>query len=140
MDQGITFLAIIHIFVALLLVTFVLLQDSKGGGMGGAFGGGSSQTIFGATGAVNFLVKVTRVLAVVFMLTCIVLTLLMSRRSGHSVTDKLGTLRRPATPEFEHRPGGSQTSRGRRPSPAPVPENHADSLCRSYGGLLLRTK
>src|SRR4051812_18194751 len=90
MEHGITLLAIIHICVALLLITFVLLQDSKGG-MGGAFGGGSSQTLFGATGAVNFLVKVTRILAIVFMCSCIGLAVLMAQRSGHSVTDTMPT-------------------------------------------------
>ena len=91
MDHGITLLAIVHICVALLLITFVLLQDSKGG-TGGAFGGGSSQTLFGATGAVNFLVKVTRFLAIVFMCSCIGLAVLLGHRTGHSVTDNMSTL------------------------------------------------
>jgi preprotein translocase subunit SecG len=90
MEHGITLLAIIHICVALLLITFVLIQDSKGGA-GGAFGGGgSSQTLFGATGAVNFLVKITRALAIIFMCTCMGLGVLLSRKTSHSVTDKLG--------------------------------------------------
>ena len=89
MEQGITLIAILHIFVAIVLVTIVLLQDSKGGGMGGALGGGSSQTIFGATGAANFMVKVTRILAVIFMSTCIFLTYFLSRKTSHSVVDTL---------------------------------------------------
>jgi preprotein translocase subunit SecG len=88
MEHGITLLAIVHIFVALLLIAFVLIQDSKGGA-GGAFGGGgSSQTLFGATGAANFLVKVTRILAIVFMVSCIGLAVLLSQKTAHSVTDK----------------------------------------------------
>jgi len=89
MEHGTTLLAVLHIFVAVLLVTIVLLQDSKGGGMGGAFGGGGSQTLFGATGATNFLVKLTRTLAVIFMGTCIGLTLLLTHRNSRSVVDNL---------------------------------------------------
>ncbi len=89
MEQGTTLIAILHIFVAVLLITIVLLQDSKGGGAGGAFGGGSSNTIFGATGAASFLVKVTRGLAVTFMITCIALTLIATHKSNRSVVDNL---------------------------------------------------
>jgi preprotein translocase subunit SecG len=89
MEHGTTLLAVLHIFVAVLMVTIVLLQDSKGGGVGGAFGGGGSQTLFGATGAANFLVKVTRGLAVIFMCTCIGLTLIMTHRQTKSVVDTL---------------------------------------------------
>ena len=47
----------------------VLLQTGKGADMGAAFGGGSSQTLFGSTGASTFLSKATTVAAIVFMLT-----------------------------------------------------------------------
>src|SRR4051812_42790317 len=96
MEHGITLIAIVHIFVALLLITIVLLQDSKGGGMGGAFGGGASQTLFGATGAANFMVKLTRGLAVVFMLTCLGLTIFAGRRNSHSVVDTMPTTAAPS--------------------------------------------
>ncbi len=89
MEHGTTLIAILHIVVAVLLVTIVLLQDSKNSGVGGAFGGGGSQTLFGATGAANFLVKITRGLAVIFMGTCIGLTLLLTHRTSHSVVDNL---------------------------------------------------
>jgi len=94
MEHATTLIAILHILVAVLLVTIVLLQDSKNSGVGGAFGGGGSQTLFGATGAANFLVKVTRGLAIIFMGTCIGLTLFLTRRTSHSVVDNLP---RPAT-------------------------------------------
>jgi preprotein translocase subunit SecG len=99
MEHGTTLLAVIHICVALLLVTIVLLQDSKGGGIGGSFGGGGgSQTLFGATGAANFLVKVTRGLAIVFMCTCIGLTLILTHRSTRSVVDSLPASRTSTVP------------------------------------------
>jgi preprotein translocase subunit SecG len=102
MEQGTTLLAILHIIVALFMITIVLLQDSKGGGVGGAFGGGSSQTIFGASGAASFMVKLTRVCAVVFMLTCIGLTLMLSHKSGRSVVDSMPVA--PAAPAAPQAP------------------------------------
>ena len=82
-----TFIAIIHLFVCLLLIALVLLQDPKGGGTGGVFGGGGSNTLLGATGAVTFLTRLTRYSAIVFGVTCLILTLL-SRPEQGSVLDK----------------------------------------------------
>ncbi|TNF34489.1 MAG: preprotein translocase subunit SecG, partial [Gammaproteobacteria bacterium] len=63
------FVIVIHIIVCVALIMIVLLQTGKGADMGAAFGGGSSQTLFGSTGASTFLSKATTVAAVVFMLT-----------------------------------------------------------------------
>ena len=60
---------IIHVIVSIALIMIVLLQTGKGADMGAAFGGGSSQTLFGSTGASTFLSKATTVAAIVFMLT-----------------------------------------------------------------------
>jgi preprotein translocase subunit SecG len=66
----ITFLTIVHVLVCLFLILVVLLQAGKGGGMGIAFGGGGgSQTVFGSSGAGNFLTRLTSVTALVFLLT-----------------------------------------------------------------------
>ena len=64
-----TFLLVIHIMVCLFLVFIVLVQGGKGAEMGAAFGGGSSQTLFGGRGAATFLSKLTTGIAIVFMLT-----------------------------------------------------------------------
>jgi len=63
----------------------VLLQTGKGADMGAAFGGGSSQTLFGSTGASTFLSKATTVAAVVFMLTSLILAYLSGNRPGDSI-------------------------------------------------------
>ena len=69
-----TFLTIIHILVCVFLILVVLLQAGKGGGMGIAFGGGGgSQTVFGSSGAGNFLTRLTSITAVIFMITSLVL-------------------------------------------------------------------
>lgn len=62
------FLSVIYVLVCLFLILVVLLQAGKGGGMGSAFGGGSSQTVFGGAGAGNFLTRLTWISAVLFML------------------------------------------------------------------------
>jgi preprotein translocase subunit SecG len=70
-----TFVVIVHVIVSLALICIVLLQHGKGAGIGAAFGG-SSQTVFGSTGAAPFLAKLTAVAAILFMLTSLSLTFL----------------------------------------------------------------
>jgi preprotein translocase subunit SecG len=65
----VTFLTLLHIFVCVFLIIVVLLQAGKGGGMGIAFGGGGSQTVFGSSGAGNFLTKLTSATAFIFLIT-----------------------------------------------------------------------
>jgi preprotein translocase subunit SecG len=75
-------IVVIHVVVCIALIMIVLLQTGKGADMGAAFGGGSSQTLFGSTGASTFLSKATTVAAVVFMLTSLILAY-MSGDKGH---------------------------------------------------------
>ena len=77
---------LVHLIFCLLLISIVLLQDPKGGGTGGVFGGGGSSSVLGSTGAVTFLTKLTQWSAVIFGITCIVLSL-MSRPEAGSVLD-----------------------------------------------------
>jgi preprotein translocase subunit SecG len=70
-----TIVVIIHIAVSLALICIVLLQHGKGAGIGAAFGG-SSQTVFGSTGAAPFLAKLTAAVAILFMVTSLGLTFL----------------------------------------------------------------
>ena len=79
-------LVIVHVFVCLFLIGVILMQQSKGADLAGAFGGQGSQTAFGPRGAANLLTKLTTWAAVIFMLTSIGLTVAMSRTStSHSV-------------------------------------------------------
>lgn len=79
-----TFLTILHVFVGLVLIMVVLLQTGKGNAMGSAFGG-SSQTVFGASGAGNFLTKFTTGAAIAFMLTSLILSSMSSKRGESSL-------------------------------------------------------
>jgi preprotein translocase subunit SecG len=70
---------IVHVIVCIALILIILLQTGKGADIGAVFGGGSSQTVFGSTGAATFLSKITIGAAVVFMITSIVLTYFSGR-------------------------------------------------------------
>ncbi|MGD0915440.1 MAG: preprotein translocase subunit SecG [Thermodesulfobacteriota bacterium] len=79
-----TIVIIFHVFVCFALILIVLLQAGKGAEMGAAFGG-SSQTLFGSSGAMGFLTKLTTVAAVIFMITSLVLAFSSTRRASKSV-------------------------------------------------------
>ena len=70
---------VVHVIVCIALILIILLQTGKGADIGAVFGGGSSQTVFGSTGAATFLSKFTIGAAVIFMITSIVLTYLSSK-------------------------------------------------------------
>src|SRR5215471_15346915 len=75
----ITVLTVVHVILCLFLIVVVLLQAGKGGGMGIAFGGGGSQTVFGSSGAGNFLTRLTAIFAVCFFVNSLVLAYLSSQ-------------------------------------------------------------
>ena len=79
---------VIHVFACLFLIVVVLLQTGKGADMGAVFGGGS-QTLFGSSGAGNFLTKLTTGTAIAFMATSLILTYGASRTPTSSLIDKL---------------------------------------------------
>jgi len=60
---------IVHIVICVILIIAVLLQSGKAADLAGAFGGGGSQTAFGARGTATLLSKVTTICAVLFMVT-----------------------------------------------------------------------
>ncbi|MDE0341855.1 MAG: preprotein translocase subunit SecG [Deltaproteobacteria bacterium] len=79
----------VHILVCLGLIVVVLLQTGKGTDMGAAFGGGSSTTVFGSSGAGNFLTRLTTGMAVVFMLTSLTLGYFSEQGTSTSVFDSV---------------------------------------------------
>lgn len=70
----------VHLFVSIVLVGVILLQAGKGG-LAETMGGSTAQSILG-TSAGTFLTRATAVCAVLFMVTCISLTILSSRHTG----------------------------------------------------------
>jgi len=90
-------LVIVHVVVCLFLIGVVLLQQGKSSDLAGAFGGQGSQTAFGPRGAANLLTKLTTWSAILFMLTSISLTVLMSRSAtSRSVLSGVPTQTTPA--------------------------------------------
>jgi len=71
------FLNVIFILICGLLMLSVLLQSGKGEGLSGTFGGSSQ--FMGGRAAATFLTKTTTALAAIFMVMCIVLSMLNSR-------------------------------------------------------------
>ena len=78
----VTVITIVHVLVCLFLVLVVLLQAGKGGGMGLAFGSSGAQTVFGGSGAGNFLTRLTAITAGLFMVTSLLLAYFSSAREG----------------------------------------------------------
>ncbi len=78
---------IIHILVCIGLILVVLLQTGKGAEIGAVFGGGSSSTIFGSSGAGNFLTKLTTAMAIVFMITSLTLGYFAGQRPSATIFD-----------------------------------------------------
>ncbi len=103
----VTFLTLIQVLVALVLILVVLLQSAKGTDLAGAFGGMGSQTAFGPRGTTSFLSKTTAVLAAVFMVTSLSLSVLSNReRHGSSVLS--GEKAVPVAPQPQQPAGAPQ--------------------------------
>jgi preprotein translocase subunit SecG len=75
-------LTILHVIVAIFLILVVLLQTGKRADLAGAFGGGGSQTAFGARGAATLLSRLTAWSAGIFMATSLILSLMSSSSTG----------------------------------------------------------
>jgi len=66
-------LLVVYLIISLALVGMILIQQGKGADMGSSFGAGASATVFGSSGAGNFMTKTTTILATVFFVLSIIL-------------------------------------------------------------------
>jgi preprotein translocase subunit SecG len=80
-----TILTVFHVIVSIFLILVVLLQQGKSADWSGAFGGGGSQATFGSRGTGTILSKATTAAAIIFMITSLSLTIIISRPGGSSV-------------------------------------------------------
>lgn len=122
-----TFVSFIHVFVCLIVIGVVLLQQGKGGGMGAAFGGATTQ-VFGGRGAGNILTRATAIAAAIFMITSVSLAYMSSagdrqlkakvaQEAGrHKDKGQLKEKAKEATPSDSSAPAPSAA-----PAPAPSP-------------------
>jgi preprotein translocase subunit SecG len=89
---------IVHVIVCIGLILVVLLQTGKGAEIGAVFGGGSSSTIFGSSGAGNFLTKLTTAMAIVFMITSLTLGYFAGQRPSATIFDSRSPASHPGAP------------------------------------------
>lgn len=82
----IVLLVILHVIISLFLVLVVLVQQGKGADLAGAFGGGGSQTAFGARGATTLLHKLTTGFFIAFVITSMSLAILQARPRSSVMT------------------------------------------------------
>tara|TARA_Y100000768_G_scaffold278437_1_gene213753 strand:+ start:288 stop:593 length:306 start_codon:yes stop_codon:yes gene_type:complete len=63
-----------YIMISISLILLVLLQQGKGSDIGSAFGGGSSNAMFGSSGPSNPLTKVTAIVSAIFLILSLFIT------------------------------------------------------------------
>lgn len=110
---------VVHIFVSVVLIAVILLQAGKGG-LAETMGGSTAQAILG-TSAGTFLTRATSACAVLFVITCISLTVLSSRQSASLLRGRSPTglpTPAPAAPA----PAAQTPSPASAAPEAPVPE------------------
>ena len=114
-------ITVIHIIVSIGLILVVLLQTGKGAEMGAVFGG-SSATIFGSSGAGNFLTRLTAGMAIVFMMTSLTLGYFAGHRTSATIFDNRSptveprTTTQPVPPSKQEATPGSGSQAPQAPS------------------------
>jgi preprotein translocase subunit SecG len=130
-------LTAVHVLVALFLIVLVLMQKSSEQGVGAAFGGGMTETVFGA-GTTTALVRLTIWCACMLLATTLILAVLHSHRtrsSGSLMRRAITTMPVPTAPAtspafpLTSQPGGpaspntgSATPSAATPAPAEKPQ------------------
>lgn len=75
-----TFVLVVHIILAILMIVLILVQHGKGADAGASFGGGAA-TVFGASGSGNFLTRLTAVLTALFFITSLSLAVFAKKQT-----------------------------------------------------------
>ena len=79
---------ILLVILAILIVGSIMLQQGKGSDLGSAFGGGSSDSLFGPLGPSNFLSQLTWGLTAIFFVLCLTLAYLSKEDLSLNVQDE----------------------------------------------------
>ena len=77
----IIFLTITSVLMAIVIIGIVLLQQGKGSDLGSAFGGGSSNSMFGALGPSNFLGRLTYAIVAIWLILSFLLAYLLKNEN-----------------------------------------------------------
>jgi preprotein translocase subunit SecG len=91
-------LTVLYVLTCFLLMLVVLLQRGKGGDMASAFGGGGSQTAFGARSGATLLTRATTILAALFMIGSLALGIMWRTGGGSVVSGVTAPAAAPAAP------------------------------------------
>ncbi len=88
MNIIITLLTVLDVLIALLIIALVLVQQSKsGGGLGTTFGGGGSDSLFGAHASTH-LSRLTVIFATLFLVITLSLAIITAHRpKAQSITE-----------------------------------------------------
>ena len=114
----------LHVVACLFLIGVVLLQQGKGQDLASAFGGGGTQTAFGPRGSANVLSRATTILAGLFMVTSLALSMLRPHES--SILDRVKAPPPVASPGPAASPVAAPAAgESPAPSPAGVPRSPA---------------
>jgi preprotein translocase subunit SecG len=116
MNALFTFIVIVQVISALIIIGLVLLQHGKGADMGAAFGSGASGSLFGASGSSNFLSKSTGVAAAIFFGA----TLALAFFGNRTVTPDGGVMNRLPVPSSAAPAGAAPDSQAKPSTPAPA--------------------
>ena len=92
------FILVLNIILAILLVIVVLLQKSEGGALGI---GASQESFISSRSAGNLLTKATAIIATLFIVTSISLTIMAQKEiSTSSVLEKVEEKQDPSEPQI----------------------------------------
>jgi preprotein translocase subunit SecG len=111
-------LVILYVVICFFLILVVLLQQGKGADIAGAFGGGSSQTAFGARGATTFLHKLTTGAFVGFVVISLLLSILEARPKASVIPNSAPAAAKP--PAAPAAPAGQPAAGAPAPAQAPA--------------------
>ena len=76
-----SFILVVHIILAILIIALVLVQQGKGAEAGASFGGGGAATVFGASGSGNFMTRLTAILTALFFVTSLTLAVFAKKQT-----------------------------------------------------------
>ena len=76
-----SFVLVIHIILAVLMIGLILVQHGKGADAGASFGGGGAATVFGASGSASFLTRLTAILTALFFVTSLTLAVFAKKQT-----------------------------------------------------------
>ena len=80
---------ILLVILAVMIVGSIMLQQGKGSDLGSAFGGGSSDSLFGPLGPSNFFSKLTCGLITGFFIICLLLAYISKQELTLNVSEDL---------------------------------------------------